>query len=156
SASTNAGKFGIFVSGSRAVTDMRREPVAADVDSTTNSIKSITNFHNHGEDLFAFGKVQFVPNDRDVVNLVTNWSRTTFRVPYDSPGGVLLDDTQRDVNSFVNLGWNHRAKNGSELFVGAFHRRGSLAYTPGSIDTPQFVFFPDTLTPFNLRESRNF
>src|SRR5262249_29823709 len=56
----------------------------------------------------------------------------------------------------INLGWNHWAKHGSELFVGAFHRRGSLAYTPGSIDTPQFIFFPDTLTPFNLRENRNF
>ena len=156
SASTNAGKFGFFLSGSRTVTDMRREPVVASVDQTNNQVLDLVNFHNHGEDLFGFGKVQYVPSDKDVVNLVTNWSRTRFGVPYDSTGGVFLDDNQQDVNSFVNLGWAHRGRNGSDLFVGAFHRRGSLTYTPGLSDTPQFVFFPDTLTPYNLQENRNF
>ncbi len=39
--------------------------------------------------------------------------------------------------------------------MAAFHRRGSLAYTPGVNDVASFTFFPDT-TPFNLTEDRNF
>jgi hypothetical protein len=40
--------------------------------------------------------------------------------------------------------------------VGPFFRDGSLNYNPGAGDEPSFVFFPDTLTPYNLREDRNF
>src|SRR5262249_31204010 len=36
------------------------------------------------------------------------------------------------------------------------HRQGSLTYTPGTTDTPQFIFYPDTLTPYNLSENRSF
>ena len=154
SASTNAGKLGIFLSGSRQVTDMRREPVVAD--TTTQDVE---NFHNHGEDLFAFGKVQWVPTDRDVVNLDLNRSRTRFQVPFDSVEGV-IDDNQQDINGFVNLGWRHRygeseEERTGELFLGAFFRDGSLRYTPGKTDQPSFVFYPDT-TPYNVQENRTF
>jgi TonB-dependent receptor-like protein/carboxypeptidase family protein len=154
-ASQNIGKFGWFVSGTRRETDMRQEPVVFDT-LTRDAI----NFHNHGTDLFSFGKLQFLPSSADVVNLDANWSRTQFEVPYDSTGVVILDDHQQDMNSFVNLGWRHQFPGstqaaGSDLFVAAFHRRGSLAYTPGVNDTPSFVFFPDT-TAFNLSEDRNF
>src|SRR4029453_7178265 len=44
----------------------------------------------------------------------------------------------------------------ADLLVAGFHRWGTLAYTPGVNDTPQFVFFPDTATPYNLSEDRNF
>jgi hypothetical protein len=134
---------------------MRQEPVVADVDPTTNQIRDILNFHDHGEDLFGFGKVQYVPSDHDVINLVTNWSRTRFGVPYDSTGGVFLDDNQQDVNSFLNLGWQHRTQGGSELFLGGFFRHGSLDYTPSTEDSPQFVFFPDP-TAYNVQEARSF
>src|SRR5439155_1703137 len=108
------------------------------------------------------GKIQYVPSNRDVVNLDLNRSRTRFAVPFDSVEGV-IDDHQQDVNGFVNLGWRHRfdagttaeAGRSSELFAGAFFRDGSLNYTPGLSDDPTFVFFPDT-THYILSEDRNF
>jgi len=154
--STNAGKVGLFFSGARQGTDMRREPVA--FDSLHNATE---NFHNDGTDLFGFGKIQYVPSDRDVVNLDVNRSRTRFAVPFDSVEGI-IDDHQQDVNGFVNLGWRHRfaeSSSGSgrsaELFTGAFLRDGSLNYTPGVTDDPTFVFAPDT-THYILSEDRNF
>jgi TonB-dependent receptor-like protein/carboxypeptidase family protein len=153
--STNSGKFGFFVSGARQATAMRREPVVFDTVSHV-----AVNFHNNGQDIFGFGKIQFVPSDRDVVNLDVSRSRTRFAVPFDSSAG-LIDDHQQDVNGFVNLGWRHRSGTGtegsaSELFAGAFFRDGSLTYTPGLTDAPSFIFFPDTTTPYNVREDRNF
>jgi len=158
SLSGNAGKVGLFVSGARQGTDMRREPVVFDTVSRT-----VENFHNDGTDVFGFGKIQYVPSDRDVVNLDVNRSRTRFAVPFDSVEGI-IDDHQQDVNGFVNLGWRHRfggdvaAAGGrsAELFAGLFYRDGSLRYTPGAADQPSFVFFPDTTTAYNLRESRSF
>ena len=102
-ASQNIGKIGWFVSGTRQATDMRREPVVFDT-LTGDPI----NFHNHGEDLFTFGKLQYLPSTNDVVNLDLNWSRTRFEVPYDSTGGAFSDDHQQDINSFANLGWRHQ------------------------------------------------
>ncbi len=154
--SINAGKVGLFFSGARQGTDMRREPVAFD-----SLHRAIENFHNDGTDLFGFGKIQYVPSDRDVVNLDVNRSRTRFAVPFDSVEGI-IDDHQQDVNGFVNLGWRHRfaeSSSGSghsaELFTGAFFRDGSLNYTPGLTDDPTFVFAPDT-THYILSEDRNF
>jgi hypothetical protein len=146
--STNADKWGFFFSGARQATDMRREPVAFD-----SLHESVENFHNDGSDLFGFGKIQYVPSDRDVVNLDLNRSRTRFAVPFDSAEGV-IDDHQQDVNGFVNLGWRHRFE-ASELFLGAFFRDGSLTYTPGLSDSATFVFFPDT-AHYILSEDRNF
>ena len=155
--STNAGKLGLFFSGARQVTDMRREPVVFD---TVRDV--VENFHNHGEDLFGFAKVQYVPTDRDVVNLDVNRSRTRFAVPFDSVEGI-IDDHQQDMNGFVNLGWRHRVGEGGaeaegrtgEVFAGAFYRDGSLNYVPGASDQPSFIFYPDT-TPYNLTEHRDF
>src|SRR5213595_1745196 len=155
--STNAGKFGFFASGARQVTDMRREPVVFDT-----AANRVENFHNHGEDLFGFAKIQYVPSNRDVVNLDVNRSRTRFAVPFDSVEGI-IDDHQQDVNGLVNLGWRHRfdagtdagAGRSSELFAAGFFRDGSLAYTPGLSDDPTFVFFPDT-THYILSEDRKF
>ncbi len=154
--STNAGKFGIYLSGARQSTDMRLEPVFFD----TLQQRGV-NFHNHGTDLFGFAKIQYNPSDHDVVNLDVNRSRTRFEVPFDSSAG-LIDDHQQDLNGFVNLGWRHRfgpvgeSGSRSELFVGPYFRDGRLTYTPGVNDQPSFIFFPDTLTPLNLSEDRNF
>ena len=154
--STNAGKFGFFFSGARQGTDMRREPVVFDTVTQT-----VENFHNDGTDLFGFAKVQYIPSDRDVVNLDVNRSRTHFAVPFDSVEGI-IDDHQQDVNGFVNLGWRHRfdsetgsESRSSELFLGAFFRDGSLNYTPGLSDSATFVFSPDT-AHYILSEDRNF
>lgn len=159
-ASQNDGRWGFFGAFSQQVSDMRREPVM--FDTVTNVAR---NFHNSGQDLFAFGKVQYAPNAADLFNLNVNWSRTRFAVPYDSSGGVRADDQQQDVNFFANLGWRHRfgetsgaasSTPGSELFSAVFVRYGSLDYTPGANDSAQFIFYPDTLTPYNLTERRNF
>ncbi|HEY0527494.1 MAG TPA: TonB-dependent receptor [Gemmatimonadaceae bacterium] len=163
-ASTNAGKFGYFLSGSHQSTDMRREPVI--LDPTSNDVE---NFHNHGIDDFAFGKIEYNPGPATVINLEGNISQTTFEVPFDTTGNNVQDDRQRDFNSFVNLGYRHQfggaeyaggnssASSGvaPELFAGLFYRAGSLRYTPGSVDQPQFVFFPDP-NQYNIQEDRNF
>ena len=159
-ASQNDGRWGFFGAFSQQVTDIRREPVM--FDPVTNVAR---NFHNQGQDLFAFGKVQFAPNAADLVNLNINWSRTRFEVPYDTSGGTRADDRQQDVNFFVNLGWRHRfgdtdgaasTSQGSELFGALFIRSGSLDFTPGIGDSAQFIFYPDTLTPYTLGEHRSF
>jgi hypothetical protein len=158
SASGNHGHWGFFGAAQRQWSDMRLEPVLYD----TAGNRGAVNFHNSGEDLFTFGKIQYTPNAGNVVDLDLNWSRTRFAVPYDSTGGVSLDDHQQDVNAFVNLGWRHLgatpadgSRAPSELFLGSFFRHGSLNYTPGAADTPQFIFYPDS-TPYNLAEARNF
>jgi hypothetical protein len=165
SASTNNGKLGYFFSGAHQSTDMRREPLI--LDPTTNEVQ---NFHNHGEDWYGFGKIQYTPSLNDVINLEGNLSQTKFQVPFDTAGNTLLDDNQRDINSFANVGWRHNfagpeylgggnAGNGGgapELFLGLFYRHGGLRYTPGKNDAPSFVFFPDTVTQYNIRENRNF
>jgi hypothetical protein len=166
SMSTNQGRLGLFASASRQVTDMRREPVAFD----TLTFEPF-NFHNHGEDLFTFGKLSYASGNADVINLDANWSRTRFQVPFDTALVAAFDDRQQDVNSFVNLGWHHQFGPGtdsasgtsttsatapSELFAGLFFRYGSLDYTPGTSDVAQFFFFPDSTTPYNLSETRSF
>jgi outer membrane receptor for ferrienterochelin and colicins len=164
SASTDAGKLGFFFSGSHQATDMRREPVI--LDPGTNEVQ---NFHNHGDDWYGFGKIQYTPSLNDVVNLDLNLSQTKFQIPFDTTGNTQLDDNQRDINSFVNLGWRHQfagpeyAGSGNaanagaapEVFLGLFYRHGGLRYTPGANDDPQFIFFPDP-TPYSIRENRNF
>jgi hypothetical protein len=158
SVSTAGNKLGMFISGSRQATDMRREPVLANPDDT-----SPINFHNHGDDLSGFGKLQFIPRPSDILNLDANWSGTNFQVPYDSTGGVTADDNQKDLNGFVNLSWRHHSGDGesaghaavAESFVALLYRTGHLGYAPGAADQPQFVFYPDS-TPYNLREDRTF
>src|SRR5438477_5138056 len=96
--STNAGKWGVFASGSRQESEMRREPVVFDTASHTP-----VNFHNDGTDVFGFAKLQYAASDRNVLNIEVNRSRTRFAVPFDSVEGV-IDDHQQDVNGFVNVG----------------------------------------------------
>jgi hypothetical protein len=165
-ASTNSGPWGLFVSVNRQSTDMRREPVVLD---TARS--SVVNFHNYGEDYSGFGKVQYTPNASNIFDLDASISTTSFQVPFDSAGGVVLNDRQRDRNAFINLGYRHifgadttaGAQGGAttqsrvpELFIGGFVRSGGLRYTPGGDDSSQFQFFPDTVNSYNLRENRSF
>jgi hypothetical protein len=165
-ASTNTGHWGFFGSGSRKSTDMRIEPVVFDT-----ARDRVVNFHNHGEDYAGFGKIQYTPDASNLFSLDASLSTTTFQVPYDSTGNVVLDDHQRDRNAFVNLGYRHvfgadttagveggatTQPRAAELFIGGFVRSGGLKYTPGAGDSAQFVFYPDTLNAYNLRENRDF
>ena len=153
--SSSSGRLGMLFSGTRQASDMRQEPVV--MDPVT---KDIHNFHNHGDDLSGFGKLQFRPDEQNVVDFDVSSSQTKFEVPYDSTGGAFLDDHQKDRNSFVNIGWRHRMMSGrysgSEWFAALLYRQGSLTYTPGAADIPQFIFFPDTLTPYTISEDRHF
>lgn len=160
SMSGNSGKFGAFVSGTAQGSDMRNEPVMG------NAQNSPINFHNHGEDYFGFGKLQYTASNRDLLSLDGNYSTTNFAVPFDSTGGTILNDHQTDVNAFVNLSYRHRFGDSvgtdersapTELFVGPFYRHGSLDYRPGSQDVPGFIDAEDpTQTPRNVSENRSF
>lgn len=157
--STNVGHLGVFASGAYQTTDMRLEPVFG-----TPGTDVPINFHNHGTDVFGFGKVEYRGSPVDVVDLDLNWSRSRFGVPYDSTGGATLDDHQTDINGFANLGWHHLfatpgaepdGEAPAELFTGLFYRAGSLRYAPGQGDEPQFYFYPDTVA-YNVQENRSF
>jgi len=154
-ASTSGKRWGGFISGARQAADMRTEPVMGDP-----STNAPINFHNHGEDLSGFGKLTYTMSSTDLANLDVNWSRTKFQVPYDSTGGVMLDDHQQDINSFAHATWRHVFGDAGdetrrELFAALLYRHGSLAYAPGPNDLPSFVFYPDTV-PYNLTEDRSF
>ena len=161
-ASTNSGKLGLFFSGTRTETDLRREPVVALGDTNAageyTRITGFRNYANYGQDAYFFGKAQYSASDHDIVSLDANWSRSHFQTPFDSSVGV-IHDWQADVNDFVNLGWRHAnmisADRGTELFASAFYRHGSLDYIPGAQDDPTFTFAPDT-TLYNISESRSF
>jgi len=156
-ASGHSGQFGLFFAGTRTATDMRREPVVADTDASGN-ITGVENFANHGEDLYGFGKIQYTPTDHDVLNLDLNWSRTNTQTPFDSSAGV-INDNERDLNGFVNLGYTHSVnagpRQGSQLFAAGFYRHGTLNYVPGANDDPTFSFAGDT-TLYSIKEARSF
>jgi hypothetical protein len=159
SLSNNSGPWGFYLSGARQFSGMRLEPVI--LDPASNQVE---NFHNQGTDYFGFGKIQFTPSAHDVFSLDLSSSSTRFQVPYDTSGNTFLNDHQTDVNSFVNLGWRHQfgavgqgaQSDNADLFAALFYRHGTLDYVPGAQDTPQFVFFPDTSTAYNLSENRQF
>ncbi|HEY4132175.1 MAG TPA: TonB-dependent receptor [Gemmatimonadaceae bacterium] len=152
SLSGNNGPWGMFVSGARQFSDMRLEPVVFDTSGSR-----IDNFHNDGTDYYSFGKLQYTAGSHDVIDLDMNLSQTRFAVPFDSTGGTFANDHQRDLNSFLNLGWRHSGSGSltPELFAGVFYRHASLRYTPDPRDEPQFVFFPDVQDTFNLSENRS-
>jgi len=151
------GTWGYYLGANWQQTAMRQYPVAYD----TLTFKPY-NYSNEGTDAFGFGKLTFTPSQHDLLYLEGNTSGTNFQIPFDSATGV-INDTQKDRNSFLNFGWRHitGAANAGpdepagELFTGLFYRDGSLTYRPGQNDDPIFVFYPDT-TPYNLSEDRNF
>jgi Carboxypeptidase regulatory-like domain len=157
--SGNKGRLGMFFSGEAQGTDMRLEPVVAGTSSAP------INYHNHGQDLFGFGKLQYSAGPRDLLSLDANYSTTHFDIPFDSTAG-LLNDHQTDVNAFVNLAFRHRFGDSlgtdersqpPELFVGPFYRTGSLNYRPGAADQPSFVDASDASgTPRDVFENRAF
>jgi hypothetical protein len=154
-ASTNAGQLSLLLSGTHQTTDMRREPVMQ------NSLTGAPlNFHNHGSDDFGFAKVQYAPSSHDRITLDANLSQTQFQVPFDSAAGI-QDDHQQDLNGFVNLGWRHQFDTAAvghwrpqSLFAAIYLRHGGLDYTPGPDDRPQFIFYPDTIDRYTVRENR--
>jgi hypothetical protein len=157
--SANKGKLGMFFSGQAQGTDMRLEPVIGGVNDAP------INYHNHGQDLFGFGKLQYAAGPHDLISLDANYSTTHFDIPYDSTIET-LNDHQTDDNGFVNLSYRHRFGDSlgtdersapPELFIGPYFREGSLNYRPGAADIPAFVDASDpTKTPRDVYEDRAF
>lgn len=157
--SANTGKLGMFFSGEAQGTDMRLEPVIG------GNNNAPINYHNHGQDLFGFGKLQYAAGPHDLISLDGNYSTTHFDVPYDSTQQT-LNDHQTDANAFVNLSYRHRFGDSlgtdersqpPELFIGPYFRQGSLNYRPGAADAPSFVDANDpTATPRDVFENRTF
>ena len=147
----NAGRLGFVVSATRRVTDMWHDPVMQ-APGTGEPL----NFHNAGQDLFGFGKLQYVAGPRDFLTFDVNLSHTQFEVPFDSSGGLISDDHQVERGAYASLAW-HRALGDrladGQFFLALYRRSSGLVYTPGAEDTPQFVFYPDTVR-YSVSEDR--
>lgn len=143
----HTGDFAYFFAGSRKVTDRRIDTQLPDI------------FHDHGEDLYGLGKVQYIISPDDIIALDLDLSNSSFQIPYDSTGGVVMDDNQKETGGFQNLIYRHgfgTDGNMGEFFFALTHREGTLNYTPGVNDIPSFYFAGDTATPYNIKENRKF
>ena len=80
---------------------MRLEPGALRHPSRRRPV----NFHNHGTDLFGFGKLQYLPSSI-ATSCISNGIGRARDSPCRTtrPAGRRSDDHQEDLNSFVNLG----------------------------------------------------
>lgn len=146
SLAAHTGSFSYFAAGSRKVTDRR-------IDTPLPAI-----FHDHGTDLFGFGKVQYIISPNDILSLDVDQSGSNFQVPYDSTGGVRKNDNEKFADGFQNLIFRHgfgpEGESG-EFFFALTHRQGTSTYMPGQNDVPSFFFAGDA-TPYNVRDSRLF
>ncbi len=147
SLASHTGNFAFFLAGSRKVTDRRIDTPLPDV------------FHDHGQDLFGLGKIQYILSPNDIIALDLDQSSSNFQIPYDSTGGISLDDNQKGTDAFQNLLYRHAfGSDGStgEFFFALTHRQGTLNYTPGVNDIPSFYFAGDTTSAYNIKEDRRF
>jgi hypothetical protein len=143
----HTGDFAYFFALSRKITDRR-------IDTPLPGI-----FHDHGEDLFGLGKLQYIISSNDIIALDLDQSGSNFQVPYDSTGAVALNDNQKESDGFQNLIFHHGfgSDGGSgDFFFALTHRRGTFNYTPGHSDIPSFHFSSDTVTAYNIKEDRSF
>lgn len=142
----HTGNFAYFFAGSRKVTDRRLDTQLPDI------------FHDHGEDYYGLGKIQYILSPDDIISLDLDYSNSRFQIPFDSSGGIITDDHQKETAGFQNLiyrhGINTRAGTG-ELFLAFTHRQGTMNYIPGSSDMPSFYFAGDSI-PYNIEENRVF
>jgi len=150
----------MFVSGQATTSGMRQDPIVADPGGDAP-----VNYHNNGQDYYAFTKLQYNADARDLISLDANYSMTHFDVPYDSAVET-LNDHQTDMNGFLNFSYHHRfgesvgtdeQSQAPELFIGPYFRSGSLNYRPGATDSSSFVDVNDpTHTRRNVFEDRSF
>ncbi len=146
SLAAHTGDFSYFFAGSRKVTDRR-------IDTPLPAV-----FHDHGTDLFGFGKVQYIMSPNDILSLDIDQSGSNFQVPYDSTGGIMENDNEQFGDGFQNLIYQHGfgSDGGSgQFYLALSHRQGTTTYTPGATDVPSFFFAGDSI-PYNVRDSRLF
>ncbi len=147
SLASHTGNFAFFFAGSRKVTDRRIDTPIPDI------------FHDHGQDLFGLGKVQYILSPNDILALDLDQSSSNSQIPYDSTGGVSLNDNQKGTDGFQNLIYRHgfgSDGNSGEFFFALTHRQGTSNYTPGLNDVPSFYFAGDSTTAYNIKEDRRF
>ena len=147
SISDHSNNLGYFLSGSRQETDRR-------IDQPVQQL-----FNDHGFDYFLYGKLDYILSDVDYLTANFNYGNTNTQVPYDSAEAIAADQ-QETTNGFQTLSYfrsfNQDIDHESNLFAGVYAREGSLKYTPGSIDPPNFQFANDTVDSYLLTENRNF
>ena len=143
----HTGNFAYFLAGSRKLTDRRLDTQLPDI------------FHDHGEDYYGLGKVQYILSPDDIISLDIDYSNSKFQIPFDSTGGIITDDHQKETAGFQNLIYRHGINTGEgsgELFVALTHRQGTTNYIPGASDVPSFHFAGDSTTSYNIQETRVF
>ncbi len=147
SLASHTGNFAFFFAGSRKVTDRR-------IDTPLPAV-----FHDHGQDLFGLGKIQYIISPNDIIALDVDQSGSNFQIPYDSTGGIRLNDNQDGTSGFQNLIFRHgfgSDGNTGEFFFALTHRQGTLDYTPGASDVPSFYFGGDSVNAYNIKENRRY
>ncbi|HMD14856.1 MAG TPA: carboxypeptidase regulatory-like domain-containing protein, partial [Bacteroidota bacterium] len=146
SISDHIGKLGFYISGSRQETDRR-------IDTPVPNL-----FHDHGFDYFLYSKFDYIMTDIDYITANLSFGRTSTQIPYD-PTVQITSDLQATTNALQSVSYframNSQIDQEENLFVGAYAREGSLTYTPGDNDPPNFQFTGDT-TNYNLFEDRSF
>jgi hypothetical protein len=146
--SDHDGPLGWFISGSRQETDRR-------IDSPTPTI-----FHDHGSDVFLFGKADYILSDNDYLTLDASYGNTGSQVPYASIISGPQDDYENITEAFQTLSYFRTLSNepGAESNVQEtlFLREGGLDYQPGASDSASFLFASDTTKGYVIAESQSF
>ncbi len=146
--SDHDGPLGWFVSGSRQETDRR-------IDSPTPTI-----FHDHGSDVFLFGKADYILSDNDYLTLDVSYGTTGTQVPYDSVETGPQDDYENITEAFQTLSYFRTLSNEpdaeSNVQETLFLREGGLNYIPGASDSASFLFASDTTKGYVIAETQSF
>jgi hypothetical protein len=146
--SDHDGPLGWFISGSRQETDRR-------IDSPTPMI-----FHDHGSDVFLFGKADYILSDNDYLTLDVSYGNTGTQVPYDSTVSGPQNDYEDITEAFQTLSYFRTLSTEpgaeSNLQGTLFLREGGLNYEPGANDSASFLFASDTTKGYVIAESQSF
>ena len=147
SVSDHVGNLGFYASGMRQETDRR-------IDTPTPR-----DFHDHGFDYSVYGKLDYVLSARDYLTANLSFGRTNTQIPYD-PSQQIAADVQTTDNAFQALSYfrvlDPESDRESNLFAGCFVREGTLGYSPGEADPPDFEFTDVPGRRFLLGEDRRF
>lgn len=146
--SDHDGPLGWFISGSRQETDRR-------IDSPTPTI-----FHDHGSDVFLFGKADYILSDNDYLTLDASYGNTGSQVPYAPIISGPQDDNENITEAFQTLSYFRTLSNEpdaeSNLQETLFLREGGLNYQPGANDSASFLFASDTTKGYVIAETQSF
>ena len=158
---TTPGRSALLVSGTRQETSMRREPLVQDANGNP------LNFPQCRAGPVRHSARRNTDRRRAMRSRSSSAPRgRTPEIPYDSSFGV-LDDHQTDCERFPQprLASSVRrcirrcrvrpvTADRTRALPRRYVRQSTLDYTPGAVDQPQFVFFPDTADRFNVQEHR--